>query len=87
EEIPNIDGSARRFCELIEDAGIEEQPAPTRVAVIRRKIGVGNEERHEKHLYAEPFDGFEISMRVDYPLPVGEQRLTFNLAARFAKND
>ncbi|HEX9112750.1 MAG TPA: UDP-3-O-acyl-N-acetylglucosamine deacetylase [Nitrospirota bacterium] len=80
EEIPNIDGSARRFCELIEEAGIEEQLAPTRVAVIRRKIGVGNEERHEKHLYAEPFDGFELSMRVDYPLPVGEQRLTFNPA-------
>jgi UDP-3-O-[3-hydroxymyristoyl] N-acetylglucosamine deacetylase len=80
EEIPNIDGSARGFCELIEEAGIEEQQAPTKIAVIRRKIGVGNEERHEKHIFAEPFDGFEVSMRVDYPLPVGEQRLTFNPA-------
>ena len=39
---------------------------------------MGNEERHEKHLYAEPFEGFEISMRVDYPPPIGEQILTFN---------
>ena len=78
EEIPNIDGSARDFCNLIESAGIVEQPASTRVAVIRQKIGVGNETRHEKHLFAEPFDGFEISMRVDYPLPIGEQVLTFN---------
>jgi len=39
---------------------------------------VGTEERHEKHLYAEPFEGFEISMRVDYPPPIGEQILTFN---------
>ncbi len=77
EEIPNIDGSAKDFCDLIEEAGIEEQPAFTKVAVVRRKIGVGNEERHEKHLYAEPFEGFEISMRVDYPPPIGEQRLTF----------
>lgn len=78
EEIPNIDGSAKNFCNLIEEAGIEEQSSFTKVAVIRQKIGVGNETMHEKHLYAEPFEGFEITMRVDYPLPIGEQILTFN---------
>ena len=87
EEIPNIDGSARDFCGLIEEAGIMEQSASTRVAVIRRKIGFGNEERQEKHLYAEPFEGFEISMRVNYPLPIGEQVLSFNPAnGSFAKD-
>jgi UDP-3-O-[3-hydroxymyristoyl] N-acetylglucosamine deacetylase len=87
EEVPNIDGSARDFCTLIEEAGIEEQPASTKVAVIRKKIGVGNEESYEKHLYAEPFEGFEISMRVDYPQPIGEQILTFNPAnGSFAKD-
>ncbi len=78
DEVPNVDGSAKDFCDLIEQAGIEEQPACTRVAVIRRKIGVGSDERNEKHLYAEPFDGFEIAMRVDYPPPIGEQIFTFN---------
>lgn len=78
EEIPNIDGSAKDFCDLMEEAGIEEQSASTKVAVIRQKIGVGSEEMHEKHLTAEPFDGFEISMRVDYPPPIGEQVFTFN---------
>lgn len=77
-EIPNIDGSAKDFCDLIEEAGIDEQPALTKVAIIRRKIGVGHEDARAKHLYAEPFDGFEISMRVVYPLPIGEQILTFN---------
>jgi UDP-3-O-[3-hydroxymyristoyl] N-acetylglucosamine deacetylase len=48
------------------------------VAVVRRKIGVGNEDRLEKHIYAEPFDGFEISMRVDYAAPIGEQTFIFN---------
>ena len=85
-EVPNIDGSAKDLCELIAQAGIEEQPALTRVAVIRQKLGVGKEERHEKHLYAEPFEGFEISMRIDYPPPIGEQILTFNPEkASFAK--
>ena len=78
EEIPNVDGSARDFCDLIEEAGILEQRAATRVAVVKPKIGVGNEDRLEKHIYAEPFDGFEISMRVDYPPPIGEQSFTFN---------
>jgi len=77
-EVPNIDGSAKDLCDLIAQAGIEEQPAFTRVAIIRQKLGVGKEERHEKHLYAEPFEGFEISMRIDSPPPIGEQILTFN---------
>ncbi|OGW28766.1 MAG: UDP-3-O-[3-hydroxymyristoyl] N-acetylglucosamine deacetylase [Nitrospirae bacterium GWC2_57_13] len=86
EEIPNIDGSARDFCALIEEAGIVEQSVATRVAVIRRKIGVGTESPQEKHLFAEPFDGFEISMRVDYPPPIGEQVFSFDPArASFAK--
>jgi UDP-3-O-[3-hydroxymyristoyl] N-acetylglucosamine deacetylase len=86
EEIPNIDGSAKDFCGLIEEAGIEKQPAFTRVAVVRRKIGVGTEDRHQKYIFAEPFEGFEISMRVDYPPPIGEQTLTFMPGDRsFAK--
>jgi UDP-3-O-[3-hydroxymyristoyl] N-acetylglucosamine deacetylase len=87
EEIPNVDGSAKDFCDLIEEAGIEEQTAATKVAVIRKKIGVGNEDKHTKHVYAEPFEGFEISMRVDYAAPIGEQILTFNPeSASFAKD-
>jgi len=80
EEIPNIDGSARDFCERIERTGIVEQQAATKVAVVRRKIGVGNEDKKEKHLFVEPYDGFEIAMRVDYPLPIGEQVLAFDPA-------
>ncbi|MDK9708780.1 MAG: UDP-3-O-acyl-N-acetylglucosamine deacetylase [Desulforhopalus sp.] len=78
DEVPNVDGSAKDFCALIEQAGIEAQPATTKVAVIRQRVGVGNDERDEKHLHAEPFDGFEIVMRVDYPSPIGEQIFTFN---------
>jgi UDP-3-O-[3-hydroxymyristoyl] N-acetylglucosamine deacetylase len=77
-EIPNFDGSAKEFNNLIEQAGIVDQSTPAKVAAIRKKIGVGIEESKEKHLYAEPFDGFEIIMRVDYPQPIGEQIFTFN---------
>ncbi len=78
DEIPNIDGSAHDFCDLIEKAGLVEQQAPKKVAVIQKKISIGEEKKSEKHLFIEPFDGFEIVMRVDYPAPIGEQIFTFN---------
>ena len=79
EEIPNVDGSANDFSELIKDAGIQEQDALAKDAVVLEPIQVGRKHIEEKHLYVEPFDGFEIKMRVDYSDPIGEQKLTFNL--------
>ena len=78
EEIPNIDGSANDFSELIKDAGIQDQDVPAKDAVVLEPIQVGRKKLEEKHLYAEPFDGFEVKMRVDYSAPIGEQKLIFN---------
>ena len=78
EEIPNIDGSANDFSELIKEAGIQDQEVPAKDAVVLEPIQVGRKKLEEKHLYAEPFDGFEVKMRVDYSAPIGEQKLIFN---------
>ena len=78
EEIPNIDGSANDFSELIKEAGIQDQDVPAKDAVVLELIQVGRKKLEEKHLYAEPFDGFEVKMRVDYSAPIGEQKLIFN---------
>lgn len=78
DEIPNVDGSAKDFNDLIAEVGVVDQTTPAKIAVIKEKIGVGEEENHEKHLFAEPYEGFEIVMRVDYPEPIGEQTYTFN---------
>ena len=78
EEIPNIDGSANDFSELIKEAGIQDQEVPAKDAVVLETIQVGRKKLEEKHLYAEPFDGFEVKMRVDYSAPIGEQKLIFN---------
>lgn len=77
-EIPNIDSSAEEFCRLIQDAGIVEQSEFTQRIVIHQKIGVGTENPDEKYLYVEPFDGFEVQMRVNYPAPIFEQKHRFN---------
>ena len=78
EEIPNIDGSANHFTELINEAGVQDQDGTVKDAVVFEPIQVGRKKIDEKHLYVEPFDGFEVKMRVDYASPIGEQKLTFN---------
>jgi len=78
EEIPNIDGSAADFCRIIEQAGIVDQEKPSLEVVIHERIAIGNELPEEKYIYAEPYHGFEIVMRVNYPAPIFEQKYTFN---------
>ncbi|MGA1597697.1 MAG: UDP-3-O-acyl-N-acetylglucosamine deacetylase [bacterium] len=78
EEVPNVDGSAIDFTRLIEEVGVEEQDAPRREVVVHKRIQVGTESPNEKHLFVEPYDGFEVHMRVDYPAPILEQQLVFN---------
>ncbi len=77
EEIPNIDGSAADFCRIIAHAGIVEQDKPRMDVVVHKKIGIGEETLTQKHLYLEPYDGFEVVLRVDYPAPIGEQKFRF----------
>lgn len=80
EEIPNIDGSAADFCRIISAAGIEVQAKPRMDIVIHQKISLGQESEQEKYLYVEPYDGFEVQMRVNYPAPILEQKFRFNSA-------
>lgn len=77
EEIPNIDSSAAEFCRLIQEAGIVDQAKKTKNVVIHEKISVGVESPDEKYLYVEPFDGFNVQMRVNYPAPIFEQSFDF----------
>lgn len=78
EEIPNVDGSAEDFCRVIQETGIVEQGVKSQIIMINDKISIGIENENEKYLYAEPYNGFEISMRINYPAPIFEQNLTFN---------
>ncbi len=78
EEIPNVDGSAADFCRICQGAGIVDQDKFRTEILIQNKINIGTEEKSEKHLYVEPFDGFEVKMRVDYPAPIHEQIFAFN---------
>ncbi|MBN1906093.1 MAG: UDP-3-O-[3-hydroxymyristoyl] N-acetylglucosamine deacetylase [Deltaproteobacteria bacterium] len=78
EEIPNVDGSAEDFCKLIEETGTVNQGALSKKIVINERFIIGTEKETEKYICAEPYNGFEVSMRINYAAPIFEQTFTFN---------
>lgn len=73
-EVPVLDGSAREFCSLFADIGIDLQAADWKEIVIKDKLRVGNE---REFIQIEPADEFIIDYTLDYPKPVGRQQMTF----------
>ncbi len=80
-EVPIMDGSAAPFIFLIQSAGIEEQNAAKRFLRIKRKITVSEGEEDEdgseggssqlfKKASIAPFDGFKVSVKIDFNHPV-----------------
>ncbi len=80
-EVPIMDGSAGPFIFLIQSAGIEEQNAAKRFIRIKKPIMVeegdrdgGDDGGHESQGYKmasfEPFDGFKVTLGINFNHPV-----------------
>jgi UDP-3-O-[3-hydroxymyristoyl] N-acetylglucosamine deacetylase len=78
-EVPIMDGSALDFCQLIEDAGIEEQDELVDEFVIEEKQTLGKVKKKRKFITVEPADKLIIHYILQYPKPVGFQEYTFTL--------
>jgi UDP-3-O-acyl N-acetylglucosamine deacetylase len=76
-EVPFMDGSARDFCRLIEEAGVAEQAAAAPLLPIRERHVWGREAADEKHFILEPAAGLTITYHLHYPAPIGRQEYTF----------
>lgn len=76
-ELPIMDGSSEAFIELIERAGVAEQPLSRKALLIRELITV---EQGERRVSVEPADAYEIDCLIDFKHPlIGEQRFRFDL--------
>lgn len=78
-EVPIMDGSAVDFCQIIEDAGIEDQDTMLEEVVIKERYAVGEVKKTNKFIMIEPSDKFSIHYTLQYPKPVGRQEYTFVL--------
>ena len=76
-EVPTMDGSAKDFCALIEQAGIEDQGGGVEEIVVERPLRVGGEGPDEESISIEPADGFSIAYTLIYPPPIGRQEYTY----------
>src|SRR5215475_7016344 len=77
DEVPIMDGSADAFCHLIEEAGIAEQDAVMEEFVVDRCYAVGQVRTDAKFILVEPYDGFRVTYRLDYPPPLGVQEFSY----------
>jgi UDP-3-O-[3-hydroxymyristoyl] N-acetylglucosamine deacetylase len=78
DEVPALDGSALEFCRQLNEAGLQEQAgsvAPIRVAE-PIQIGEGDE-----FIRIEPADHLIIDYKLDYPDPIGVQKVHFELTS------
>ncbi|MEM7405964.1 MAG: UDP-3-O-acyl-N-acetylglucosamine deacetylase [Pseudomonadota bacterium] len=69
-EVPIMDGSSGPFVFLLQSAGIIEQEAPKRFIRIRRPVRVTEDDKWAEF---HPFDGFKVSMSIDFDHPVFAQ--------------
>ena len=79
DEIPILDGSAEAFCQHIEDAGVIEQEAAVESIVVDRRYHIGPINRDTKFILIDPYDGFRVTYRVNYPPPIGIQEWSYAL--------
>ena len=75
-ELPIMDGSSEAFTEMIERAGLVEQPAARRALRVRQRTVV---ELGNRRISVEPFEGYEIDCMIDFAHPlIGVQHYRFD---------
>jgi UDP-3-O-[3-hydroxymyristoyl] N-acetylglucosamine deacetylase len=80
-ELPIMDGSASPYVLLIQQAGIEEQPAPKKFLRVTRRVEVRD---GDKWARLEPYEGFRLSFSIEFRHPVIE-RTTQEVSVDFAE--
>ena len=76
-EIPILDGSAEEFAEMIERAGVIEQPLARRALLVREKVSF---EQGNRRISIEPSDVFQIDCLIDFSHPlIGIQQFSIRL--------
>lgn len=70
-EVPIMDGSAGPFVFLIQSAGIKEQSIAKQFIRIKKRVKI---EDGDKWASFEPFDGFKVSLAIEFDHPVFKDR-------------
>jgi UDP-3-O-[3-hydroxymyristoyl] N-acetylglucosamine deacetylase len=66
-EIPIMDGSAEAFTDMIERAGVVEQPLARKALMVQETVSV---EQGDRRIQIEPADSYEIDCLIDFRHPL-----------------
>ena len=66
-EVPIMDGSSEAFADMIESAGLAEQPLARRALQVREKVSIASGNRS---ITIEPAGAYEIDCTIDFPHPL-----------------
>lgn len=70
EEIPIMDGSASSFVYLLQQAGLQEQPAAKKFIRVLKPVEIREGEgKSEKWARLEPFEGFKLQFFIEFNHP------------------
>ncbi|MFZ1888734.1 MAG: UDP-3-O-acyl-N-acetylglucosamine deacetylase [Candidatus Binataceae bacterium] len=81
EEVPALDGSALEFCKHIEAVGVADQAAVVKPIRINQKFVIGEEGAGREFIAVEPADHLIVDYILDYPQPIGNQKVHFELTS------
>jgi len=79
DEIPALDGSASEFCRQIEEAGVKDQDATLQPIRVGAPITVRS--KGDEFMTIAPADHLIIDYTLDYPAPIGIERVHFELTS------
>jgi UDP-3-O-[3-hydroxymyristoyl] N-acetylglucosamine deacetylase len=81
EEVPALDGSAIEFCRQIHAAGLSDADSAIEPVRIAGKLVIGEVREGCEYMTIEPADRLIIDYTLEYPKPIGRQRVHFDLAS------
>lgn len=84
DEVPALDGSALEYCKQLREAGVRNQSASVEPIAVTKTIQVGS---GEEFIRVEPASHLIIDYTLDYPAPIGVQRVHFELTSPDAYTD
>jgi UDP-3-O-[3-hydroxymyristoyl] N-acetylglucosamine deacetylase len=84
DEVPALDGSALEYCRQLREAGVREQSSLVEPIAVKKTIQVGS---GEEFIRIEPAPHLIIDYTLDYPAPIGVQKVHFELTSSDAYID
>lgn len=80
KEIPIMDGCARNFCDMLEEAGFVEQEAEYPILKIKQEYKYQDPIHQDKWILIKPYDGLKISYTLKFPKKFSTQYYSVDLS-------